>query len=99
MDVFYFVAAFLIIRRINKSLKLSILYPKWRTMLSTATWMIVVAYFSAFALEDIYRDLVGSAILFGLVYYGTKEQDFAAQRSYLLANIPLAIAGVINFVV
>ena len=98
MDVFYFVAAFLIIRRINKSLKLSILYPKWKTMLSTATWMIVVGYCATFALEGIYQDLVGSAILFGLVYYGTKEQDFAAQRSYLLANIPLAITGVINFI-
>lgn len=98
MDVFYFVAAFLIIRRINKSLKLSILYPKWKTMLSTATWMIIVGYCATFALEGIYQDLVGSAILFGLVYYGTKEQDFAAQRSYLLANIPLAITGVINFI-
>jgi len=97
MDVFYFVAAFLIIRRLNKSLKFSILYPKWRTMLSTATWMIIVGYCAAFALEDIYRNLVGSAILFGLVYYGTKERDFAAQRSYLLANIPLAIIGIINF--
>ncbi|MBS1523133.1 MAG: histidine kinase [Bacteroidetes bacterium] len=97
MDFFYFLAAFLIIRRLNKSLKFSILYPKWRTMLSTATWMIIVGYFAAFALEDIYQDLVGSAILFGLVYYGAKEQDFAAQRSYLVNNIPLAIAGVINF--
>jgi len=97
MDIFYFLAAFLIIRRINKSLKFSILYPKWRTMLSTATWMIIVGYASAFALEDSYRDLVGSAILFGLIYYATREPDFAAQRSYLLANIPLAVMGAVNF--
>lgn len=99
MDIFYFLAAFLIIRRLNKSLKFSILYPKWRTMLSTATWMIIVGYCAAFALEDIYQNLVGSAILFGLIYYGTKEQDFAMQRSYLLANIPLAAMGVFNFLV
>jgi two-component system NtrC family sensor kinase len=97
MDFFYFLAAFLIIRRLNKSLKFSILYPKWKTVLSTATWMIIVGYASAFALEDTFKDLVGSAILFGLIYYGTREQDFASQRSYLLANIPLAAMGVINF--
>lgn len=97
MDIFYFLAAFLIIRRINKSLKFSILYPKWRTMLSTATWIIIAGYFSALALEDSYRSLVGSAILLGLIYYGTREHDFAPQRSYLLANIPLAVVGLINF--
>ncbi len=97
MDFFYFLAAFLIIRRLNKSLKFSILYPKWRTMLSTATWIIIAGYCATFALEDAYQNLVGSAILFGLVYYGIKERDFAAQRSYLLANIPLAGMGVINF--
>jgi two-component system NtrC family sensor kinase len=99
MDIFYFLAAFLIIRRLNKSLKFSIIYPKWRIMLSTATWMIIVGYCAAFALEDTYQNLAGSAILFGLIYYGTKELDFAAQRSYLLANIPLAAVGLINFLV
>jgi len=97
MDIFYFLAAFLIIRRLNKSLKFSILYPKWKTMLSTATWMIIVGYFATFALEDAYQHLVGAAILSGLIYYGIKEQDFAAQRSYLLANIPLVAMGLINF--
>lgn len=97
MDFFYFLAAFLIIRRINKSLKFSILYPKWKTMLSTATWMIIVGYFATFALEDAYQHLVGAAILSGLIYYGIKERDFAVQRSYLLANTPLAVMGVVNF--
>lgn len=97
MDIFYFLAAFLIIRRLNKSLKFSILYPKWKTMLSTATWMVIVGYCATFALEDAYQNLVGAAILSGLIYYGTREQDFAAQRSYLLANIPLAVMGLINF--
>lgn len=100
MEIFYFLAAFLIVRRINKSLKFSILYPKWKAMLSTATWVIVIGYTStAFALEDAFKPLVGSAILLGLIYYGTKEKDFAAQRSYLLANIPLAVVGLINFLV
>src|ERR1700749_2246227 len=100
MEIFYFLAAFLIIRRISRSLRFSILRPKWKAMLSTATWVIVIGYIStAFALEDAFKPLVGSAILLGLIYYGTKEKDFAAQRSYLLANIPLAVVGLINFLV
>src|SRR5256885_2028901 len=99
MDFFYFLAAFLIIRRINKSLKFSILYPKWKTTLSTATWLLVVGYVMAFAMEDYARDLIGTAILLGLIYYVSKEQDFAPQRSYLLANIPLAVMGIINVAV
>jgi two-component system NtrC family sensor kinase len=98
MDIFYFLAAFLIVRRINKSLKFSILYPKWKTMLSTATWIIVVGYTAtAFTLEDSFKHLVGAAALAGLIYYVTRERDFAPQRSYLLANIPLAVMGAINF--
>jgi two-component system NtrC family sensor kinase len=98
MDFFYYLAAFLIIRRINKSLKFSILYPKWKTMLSTATWVIIVGFCAAaFTLEDAAKHLIGSVVLFGMIFYGTKEQDFASQRSYLLANIPLAAMGLINF--
>ncbi|MDO3629034.1 sensor histidine kinase [Mucilaginibacter sp. BT774] len=96
MDFFYFLAAFLIIRRINKSLKFSILYPKWKTMLSTATWIIIVGFIASFALEDYAKDFIGAAVLFGLIYYASKEQDFTSQHSYLLANIPLAAMGLVN---
>jgi len=64
--------------------------------LSTATWMIIVGCIASFALEDYAKDLVGAAILFGLVYYIDREKDFASQHSYLLANIPLAAMGLIN---
>ena len=64
--------------------------------MSTATWMIIVGCIASFALEDYAKDLVGAAILFGLVYYIDKEKDFASQHSYLLANIPLAAMGLIN---
>ena len=96
MEIFYFLAAFLIIRRLSRSLKFSILRPKWKTMLSTATWILVVGFIASFALEDYAKDLAGAAVLFGLIYYVNKEQDFASQRSYLLANIPLAAMGIVN---
>jgi len=65
-------------------------------MLSTATWMIIVGFFATLALEDFAKDLIGAVILFGLVYYVDREQDFTSQRSYLLANIPLAAMGLVN---
>ena len=99
MDVFYFLAAFLLVRRLNKSLKWSILYPKWKTMISTATWLFIVIYIAAFSLDDFGQDILGAALLFGLIYYVNTQQDFTSQRSYILANIPLAAMGVLNAMV
>jgi signal transduction histidine kinase len=99
MIVFYFLAAFLLVRRLNKSIKSSILYPKWKTMLQTATWLLIVACIAGFKLEDAGQDLAGAIVLFGLIYYISKQQDFISQRSYVIANIPLAAMGVINAVV
>ncbi|HTK21953.1 MAG TPA: ATP-binding protein [Mucilaginibacter sp.] len=67
-------------------------------MLSTATWILVVGFIATAAgLEDPFKHLIGSTVLLGLVYYCNREPDFASQRSYLLANIPLAAMGLINF--
>jgi len=99
MDVFYFLAAFLLINRLKKALKFSILYPKWRSLLSFGTTGIVVLYVLCFSLEDPYQHLAGSLVLFGLLYYINIQQDFQSQKPYLIANIPLGIMGLINAIV
>jgi signal transduction histidine kinase len=101
MDIFYFIAAFLLIRRLQKSLKTSfLLYPKWRTILTTASWLIIVVYIvSVISFDDVVRDFTGSIILFALIYFANKEQDFESQRTYLYANIPLAAVGFITGIV
>ncbi|MGZ3750861.1 MAG: sensor histidine kinase [Mucilaginibacter sp.] len=96
MDVFYFLAAFLLVNRIKKTLKFSVLYPKWRSLITVALWSVIGLYFLAFGLEDAYRDIVGSVLLFALLFYIDKQEDFRSQRSYLLANIPLIAMGLIN---
>jgi signal transduction histidine kinase len=104
MEIFYFIAAFLLIKRLQKSLKTSFfLYPKWKTMLITASWLVIAVYvvtmiFAANfrSYEDAVKDLVGSALLFGLIYFANKEPDFESQRVYLYANIPLAIVGFVT---
>jgi len=97
MDIFYFLASFLLVRRMQKALKFSILFPKWQRLISLATWGIIVLYIGVVAsLEDYARDIIGSAILLGLIYYINKQRDFESQRAYLVANIPLIVMGVIN---
>ncbi|MDB5135940.1 MAG: hypothetical protein JWP37_2543 [Mucilaginibacter sp.] len=96
MFFFYFLAAFLLIRRLTKALKFSILYPKWRNLLTIATWGIIILFIVAFGLEDAVRDFLGIALLFGLIAYINKQQDFKSQGSYLIANIPLIIMGLAN---
>ena len=97
MTIFYFLASFLLVRRLVKRYKLSMIYPKWSTMLSTATWVIIVLYFSiAFTLDDWAADALGSAILLGLLFYVDKEPDFVFQKPYVRANLPLVAVGFIN---
>ncbi|ASU31982.1 sensor histidine kinase [Mucilaginibacter xinganensis] len=97
MAFFFFLAAFLLVRRITKRLKYSIIYPKWRTLLSTANWAIIALYFSiAFTLEDEAVDILGSAILLGLLLYVEKEPDFRSQKGYVKANYPLVVVGFIG---
>jgi hypothetical protein len=39
MDIFYFLAAFLLIRRLARATKFTDIYLKWKTLLSTARWV------------------------------------------------------------
>jgi two-component system NtrC family sensor kinase len=97
MSVFYFAAAFLLIRRLNKSLKFSILYPKWRSLLTVATWGVIIIYLIVVSsLENAACDLLGAAVLSGLLFYVNKEPDLESQQSYVQANFPLVITGFIN---
>lgn len=97
MDFFYFLAAFLLIRRVQKSLKLSVLYPKWKSLLVLSGWGAMVLYFVVeYYFEDAVDHLLGSAILLGIIYYINKEPDFEPQRPYLKANLPLVAVGFIN---
>ena len=96
MHIFYFLASFLLIRRLAKATKFTDVYLKWKSLLSTATWVTILLYFVTFSLPDFAQHLVGSAMLFGLLFYVDREPDFKVQRAYLEANIPLIIMGVIN---
>lgn len=96
MNFFYFLATFLLVRRLVKAIKFSIIYPKWRTLLTTATWAVMGLYIATLSLEDALQHLLGSLLLLGVLAYLNKEPDFKSQRSYLQANLPLVAMGFIN---
>jgi two-component system, NtrC family, sensor kinase len=96
MDFFYFLAAFLLVNRLKKALKFSILYPKWRRLLQVGTWVVIVLYGITFTLEDAPRVAIGVVFLAGLLYYVNTQPDLQSQRPYLVANIPLVAMGIIN---
>jgi len=97
MDFFYFLASFLLLRRLIKAIKFSVVYPKWRNLLNISSWGILLIYiFCTNSLDDTASDLIGSLVLLGLLYYIHKEEDFQSQRPYLAANLPLVAMGFIN---
>ncbi|HVW95999.1 MAG TPA: ATP-binding protein [Mucilaginibacter sp.] len=97
MTIFYFLASYLLIRRLIKRYKLSPIFPKWRSMLVTASWAIILLYFAiAIPLEDSAADILGAAILMVLLWYVDKEPDFSGQKPYVLANYPLVAVGFLN---
>lgn len=97
MTFFYYLAAFLLIRRLIKRLKYSVLYPKWKSLLTTSNWVIIALYFAvAFTVDDGINELIASGILLALLLYVDKEPDFKSQKAYVQANFPLVGVGFLN---
>lgn len=96
MYFFSFLAAFLLVNRLYKFIKVSPLWLKWGSTLSYTRWLICGAFIaSEVYLDDSVGCLIGSAILLGIVYFADKEKDFKVMRSYFLAHYPLIALGFI----
>ncbi len=97
MDVFYFLAAFILTRRINKRFKFTPLYAKWHALFNVASCVILLLYIGAkIALDDWADDLIGSGLLVGMVFYADREADFRPWRKMFIVTYPLAGVGVIT---
>lgn len=96
MTFFYFLASFLLVRRLIKRYKLTPIYPKWKTLLNTTSWVIIAFFCLALKFDDWANDLFGSLTLLGLLIYVDKEPDFKGQRPYIQANFPLVAVGLIT---
>lgn len=97
MDFFYFLAAFLLVNRLNKSLKFSPLQLKWKSLLRFSQWGIIVAYILCLSyLEATAKIFLGSGLLLGIVVFIYREEDFHTFKPLLYAQYPLIAVGFIT---
>ncbi|HVS90876.1 MAG TPA: ATP-binding protein [Mucilaginibacter sp.] len=96
MDVLYFLAALILIRRLNKRFKFTPLYTKWHALFNVAGWVIILLYIAVqIAFENWVDSLIGAALLAGIVFYADREEDFRPWRKTFTVVYPLAAVGVI----
>ena len=97
MQFFLFLAAFLLSRRLQKSLQHSPLKAKWNSLLTIGIWSPIVIFCVCESLfNDVAGSLIGSSLLTGMVVFTDKETDFRPFRSFIRAHYPLIAAGFIN---
>ena len=108
MQIFCFLAVFLLIKRIQKSIKLpphlltisnriSPLQQKWGNMLNVSLWVSIAIYLVTLKFEnDGAQMLLGAAVLFGVTWFGDNEADFFPYRPIIRAHYPLAAVGVLS---
>lgn len=97
MHFFPFLAAFLLIRRLQSSLKLSPLLPKWKNLFWIGNAIICILFFGFLKTANgVINDFIGIAALGGLLYYLYQEDDFKSFHSYFFSHFPLLAAASIS---
>lgn len=96
MHFFTFLAAFQLIKRMQKAFKFTQLSLKWNTLFNISMIAIGIVFF-AFVKADNkgIADLCGAAILTYTLYFINKEEDFKSFRKLINIHIPLVITTVI----
>jgi two-component system NtrC family sensor kinase len=96
MDFFSYLAAFLLVKRLQRALKFSPLYAKWSNVLSVSLWSTVIIYIAAFLyFGEVGKILAGSLLLIAIVVFAEKEPDFKTMRSFIQSHYPLIAAGIL----
>jgi two-component system NtrC family sensor kinase len=97
MGIFSFIAIFVLIRRVQVSLRFSPLRGKWMSQLTLAMWVTVGLYILAEACFEEWVVLVlGAASLSAIILYAEKDADFNPFSSVLKAHYPLAGASAVS---
>jgi len=99
MQFLYYLAAFLLINRLGKSLKFTPQSIKWKTMISYGQWgVLIVGIVLSIYLNDWdwAKDIFASGVLLGVVLFIYKEDDFKHFKGYAFAHFPLVAVGFIT---
>lgn len=96
MDFFSYLAAFLLIKRLQKALKFSPLNAKWSTVLSVSLWSCVIIYIiAASGFDSLGKIFLGSLLLLAFVVFADREPDFKTMRSFIQSHYPLVAIGLL----
>jgi two-component system NtrC family sensor kinase len=96
MEFLSYLAAFLLIKRLQKLLAFSPLRAKWMSQLTLASWIIVgICITGIVFLHNGLPSILGGALLLGAVAIGDKEADFQPFNSFIKAHFPLAVASIL----
>lgn len=99
MSFFIYLAAFLMLRRIQTTIKFTELRGKWNSMLTTASWVLWVVFgLCTSEFEYGYELLIGSMVLVGLITYIKEQEDFKPMAFLVEAAYPLAGISFVNFI-
>ena len=97
MHFFYFLAVFLLVTRLNKSLKFSPLQLKWKSLLKFSQWGTLAAFILCeYYFGDTVNVFLGSALLLWVVLFIYREPDFANYKPILYAHLALIAVGFIS---
>jgi signal transduction histidine kinase len=97
MQIFVYLAAFLLLRRLIKSIKFTPLYEKWGKILNVSSvlvWIIWLGTESIFG--DITNILLSGIFLLALVEYIRRMPEFKPVKSFLGAHYPLIAFALIT---
>ena len=97
MYFFTFLAGFILIRRLRKSLQDTPVQTKWSSLLSFSSWAVVAFFIVVLNLfDDAAYGFIGSSLLLGLLIYLKQQPDFNVFRPYIEATYPLVFTGFLS---
>ncbi|HEY0244185.1 MAG TPA: ATP-binding protein [Mucilaginibacter sp.] len=100
MHVFYFIAAFLLLARLNKSFADPVLKLKWNQTITYGNLGIGILFIvSQIAVDGAWQSVIGVLTLAGILFYLYKEPDFSPFNFFIQAHYPLVVVGIISSVV
>jgi len=96
MEFLPFIAAFLLIKRLQKFLTFSPLRAKWMSQLTLASWIVVgIGITGTIFLHGGLPAILGGVLLLAAVAIADKEADFKPYNSFIKAHFPLAVASIL----
>ncbi len=96
MSIFPFIAVFLLVRRLQGTLKFSPVWGKWMSKFTMASWIIVgLCILSFCCLHEGLQSVIGGAILLASAVFAEKEPDFQPFNAFIKAHYPLAGASIL----